>query len=100
MLRTLNIASHNAYGNNKHESCPAVPCRLFVRYRLLMARKLLIAHCTMLTASCPPRAAGVIFCSRGAVGLPARCSFAVVRARGLAAASPIEISGEIQNGLG
>ena len=100
MLRTLNIASHNAYGNNKHEVCPALPCVAFVWYRLLMVRKLLARQRTMLTASHPPRAAGVIFRRRGAAGLPARCSFAVARFCGFAAASPIEISGEIQNGLG
>ena len=100
MLRRFNGASLNADSNSKQEVCPAFYRLLSSRYRLYMARKLLTSHRTMLTASAPPRAAGVIFCSRGAVGLPARCSFAVVRVRGLAAASPIEISGGVQNGLG
>jgi hypothetical protein len=65
-----------------------------------MVRKLRAVHCTMLTATPLVLAAGVAFWRSGVSGLPGRGSFAVARVRGLAAASPIEISREVQNGLG
>jgi len=72
MLRTEKTAAHNADGNSKHEVCPAFLCMVCGEYEVLLARNLLFAQCTMLTASLPPRAAGVIFCPRGAMNAGAQ----------------------------
>lgn len=100
MQITLRTATHNAYSTAKQKPCPSLRCMALHGCIVSMASNLLTAHCTMLLARTPPRAAGVIVWRSGVSGLPGRGSFAVARVRGLAAALPIEISGGIQNGLG
>jgi len=100
MLRRSKTAPHNAAGNRKHEPCPGLQYVALYGHMLSMARKLQTARCTMQTANPPAVDAGVDSCRSGVSGLPGRGSVAVARVRGLAAASPIEISREVQNGLG
>ena len=100
MMRTSKTAAHNADSNGKHEPCPDLQCMALHWYRLDMMRKLHAMHCTMLTARPPVLAAGAASWRSGVSGLPGCGSFAVARVRGLAAAPPIEISREVQNGLG
>jgi hypothetical protein len=100
MLSTSKTAAHNAIINDKQETCHCLQFMAWHGYMLDMVRNLQKAHRTMLKARLPALAAGAASWRSGVSGLPGCGSFAVARVRGLAAASPIEISGGIQNGLG